>query len=253
MELKICHLYPDILNLYGDTGNLLCLEKRLQWRGIKASVTSLPMGQNEDFTQFDLFLIGGGQDFEQEVLLEDLHRGKDREIIGAIEDEKTFLAICGGYQMLGQYYKTHEGVQCDFIGALDLYTEGAAPRLIGDYMFECPEERGGVIVGFENHSGRTYLGDGVQPLGRVLAGYGNNGIDGTEGCRYHNVFGTYCHGPILPKNPAFADYLLETALKRKYPSMSLAPLDDTKEQQAHAYVEKRLRSGEDMRRNTKYQ
>lgn len=253
MELKICHLYPDILNLYGDTGNLLCLKKRLEWRGIDAVVTSLPMGQTADFTQFDLFLIGGGQDFEQEVLLQDLHRGKDKEIISAIEDGKTFLAICGGYQMLGQYYKTHEGVQCDFIGALDMYTVGSSPRLIGDYMFECPQENGGsVIVGFENHSGRTYLGDKVKPLGKVLSGFGNNGEDGTEGCRYNNVFGTYSHGPVLPKNPVFADYLLETALKRKYPDASLLPLEDDRETAAHDYMEARLRSGEDPMKKAKY-
>lgn len=253
MKLNICHLYPDVLNLYGDTGNLLCLKKRLQWRGIDAEITSLSMGQTADFTGFDLFLIGGGQDFEQEVLLQDLHRGKDKEIISAVEDGKTFLAICGGYQMLGQYYKTHEGVQCDFIGALDLYTVGAEPRLIGDYMYECPSENGGsVIVGFENHSGRTYLGDRVKPLGKVLSGHGNNGEDGTEGCRYNNVFGTYSHGPVLPKNPVFADYLLTTALQRKYPNAVLEPLGDEREQQAHDYMENRLRSGEDPMKNARY-
>lgn len=253
MELKICHLYPDVLNLYGDTGNLVCLEKRLRWRGIDAQVSSLPMGETADFTQFDLFLIGGGQDFEQEVLLEDLHRGKDKQIISAVEDGKVFLAICGGYQMLGQYYKTHTGKQCDFIGALDLYTVGSEPRMIGNYMYECAPESGGcTVVGFENHGGRTYLGPGVRPLGKVITGYGNNGEDGTEGARYQNVFGTYSHGPLLPKNPAFADMLLKTALERKYGKADLAPLDDTMELRAHSYMENRLRAPVDPEARSKY-
>lgn len=242
MELKICHLYPDVLNLYGDTGNITCLKKRLEWRGISAQVTALPIGETADFTDFDLFFIGGGQDFEQGVLLEDLHRGKDREIISAIEDGKVFLAICGGYQMLGQYYRTYTGEQCDFIGALDLHTIGSEERMIGNYMFQCPPENGGcTVVGFENHSGRTYLGPGVEPLGHVLSGFGNNGEDGTEGARYKNVFATYSHGPLLPKNPSFADLLLLTALRQRYPDAELEPLNDTLEINAHDYMENRLK------------
>lgn len=241
MELRICHLYPDVLNLYGDTGNISCLAQRLRWRGIEALITPLPIGETADFTKFDLFFVGGGQDFEQEVLLEDLHRGKARELISAVEDGKVFLAICGGYQMLGRYYKTHTGEQCDFIGALDLYTEGTDKRMIGNYMFELPPENGGGnIVGFENHSGKTWLGSGVTPLGRVLSGFGNNGEDGTEGARYKNVFGTYSHGPLLPKNPAFADMLLLTALRLRYPQAELAPLDDALELSAHRYMAGRL-------------
>lgn len=241
MELKICHLYPDVLNLYGDTGNITCLKKRLEWRGISAQVTALPIGETADFTDFDLFFIGGGQDFEQGVLLEDLHKGKDKEIISAIDDGKVFLAICGGYQMLGQYYKTYTGEQCDFIGALDLHTIGSEERMIGNYMFQCPPENGGcTMVGFENHSGRTYLGPGVEPLGHVLSGFGNNGEDGTEGARYKNVFATYSHGPLLPKNPAFADLLLLTALRQRYPDAELEPLNDTLEINAHDYMENRL-------------
>ena len=237
MEFRICHLYPDILNLYGDTGNLVCLKKRLQWRGIDVSVTPLPYGKTADLTQFDFFLIGGGQDFEQEVLLEDLCQGKAREIRAAVEDGKVFLAICGGYQLLGQYYKTHTGEQYDFTGALDLHTVGAAPRLIGNYLYTCtPENGGSTVVGFENHSGRTYLGQKVRPLGHVQIGFGNNGEDGTEGARYNNVFGTYCHGPILPKNPAFADELLLTALRQRNPNFELAPLDDTLELNAHDFM-----------------
>ena len=232
--LRICHLYPDLLNLYGDRGNILCMRRRLEWRGIDAEVTEVTVGQQADFTQFDLFFIGGGQDFEQEVLLSDLKAGKGSEIKAAIADGKTFLTICGGYQMLGSYYETYDGQRCDFIGALDLYTVGSKTRMIGNYKFKCGEAAGGsVVVGFENHSGKTHLGRGVEPLGTVLAGFGNNGEDGTEGAHYKNVFGTYSHGPMLPKNPEFCDMLLATALERRYGKAELAPLDDTLELLAH--------------------
>ena len=168
------------------------------------------------------------------MLLEDLHRGKDREIISAIEDGVAFLTICGGFQMLGTYYETYDGKRCDFIGALDLHTVGSKTRMIGNYKFRCGADSGGsVIVGFENHSGKTRLGGGVKPLGTVLAGYGNNGEDKTEGVHYKNVFGTYSHGPLLPKNPEFCDFLLKTALERKYGRAELAPLDDKAELFAH--------------------
>ena len=234
MELKICHLYPDVLNLYGDGGNIRCLTQRLRWRGIGADVTKMPIGAKESLAGFDLVFIGGGQDFEQEVLLEDLHRGRDKELIAAAEDGMCMLAICGGYQMLGSYYETHDGTRCDFVGALDLYTVGAKTRMIGNYMYRIDEKLGGfTVVGFENHSGKTRLGSGVEPLGSVLAGFGNNGEDHTEGAHYKNVFGTYSHGPLLPKNPDFADLLIRTALERKYGSAELAPLDDALEKAAH--------------------
>lgn len=241
MKLEICHLYPDVLNLYGDNGNILCLRKRLAWRGIDSSVTRVPIGVSVDFTKYDIFFIGGGQDFEQEVLLEDLGRGKGAEIKSAVADGKTFLAICGGYQMLGRSYTTWDGVQCDFIGAIDYHTLGAETRMIGNFAFRCGEASGGsVVVGFENHSGRTWLGGGVAPLGQVLSGSGNNGEDGTEGVRYRNVFGTYSHGPVLPKNPEFADAILRAAIAQKDPSFVLEPLEDTLEREAHAYMTKRL-------------
>ena len=234
MELKICHLYPDVLNLYGDGGNIRCLIQRLNWRGIGAQVTKMPIGSKESLAGFDLVFIGGGQDFEQQVLLEDLHRGRDRELIAAVEDGVCFLTICGGYQMLGRSYETHDGKRCDFVGALDLYTVGAKTRMIGNYMYKVPDSLGGfTVVGFENHSGKTRLGAGVEALGKVLAGFGNNGEDGTEGAHYKNVFGTYSHGPLLPKNPDFADLLIRTALARRYGSAELAPLDDTLERAAH--------------------
>ncbi len=234
MELKICHMYPDVLNLYGDGGNIICMKKRLNWRGIEASVTKLPIGERASLADFDIVFIGGGQDFEQEVLLDDLHRGKDREIMSAIDDGVVFLTICGGYQMMGSYYETYDGKRCDFIGAVDLYTVGSKQRMIGNYKFRCADDAGGsVVVGFENHSGKTYLGAGAKPLGQVLAGFGNNGEDGTEGVRHKNLFGCYCHGPMLPKNPAFCDMLLQTALERRYGAVTLDPLDDRAELAAH--------------------
>ena len=241
MELKICHMYPDVLNLYGDRGNVRCLQQRLRWRGIDSAVERLPIGAQARLGDFDLVFIGGGQDFEQQVLLEDLHRGKDREIRAAIEDGIPFLTICGGYQMLGHYYETYDGQRCDFIGALDLYTVGSKQRMIGNYKFQCgPESGGSLVVGFENHSGKTRLGSGVQPLGQVLAGFGNNGEDGTEGARYRNVFGTYSHGPLLPKNPALCDFILLTALQRKYGAAKLSPLDDAAELAAHDEMAERI-------------
>ena len=239
MELNICHLYPDILNLYGDRGNILCMRKRLAWRGIDVNVDEVSIGQKLEASKYDRLFIGGGQDFEQEVLLPDLRGAKTEELKAAIEDNLPVLAICGGYQMLGQYYKTWDGVQCDFTGALDLYTVGSKQRMIGNYMFTC-DELGCTVVGFENHSGKTYLGDGVKPIGKVLAGYGNNGEDGFEGARYKNVFATYSHGCLLPKNPQIEDFMLKTALERKYGAMELKPLDNTLETAAHDYMQKRL-------------
>lgn len=230
MELKICHLYPDVLNLYGDRGNVLCMKKRLEWRGIDCSVTELPLGHRANFSDFDLFFIGGGQDFEQTLLLEDLATGKAKDLIAAAEDGKTVLGICGGYQLLGHYYETAAGERCDFLGLADFYTVGAATRMIGNFSFDC---EGQTVVGFENHSGKTWLAEGLCPLGRVISGNGNNGEDGTEGLRYKNVFGTYSHGPILPKNPSLCDKILMTALMRKYGECELMPLNDLSEIAAH--------------------
>ena len=237
-KVQICHLYPDLLNLYGDRGNIICLRQRLAWRGIDAEVLEVPVGEKADLTKCDMIFIGGGQDFEQEVLLPDLRSGKDLELKAAIEDGKTILAICGGYQMLGSYYETWDGVRCDFINAIDYYTVGSKKRMIGNFAFEClPESGGSTVVGFENHSGKTYLGSGVKPLGKILAGGGNNGEDGGEGVRYHNVFGTYSHGPVLPKNPELCDFILQTALSDR---VELTPLNDQAELAAHDAMLKRL-------------
>lgn len=242
MELNICHLYPDVLNLYGDRGNIIAMQRRLQARGIAVSVHTCSIGEKLDASAHDLFFIGGGQDFEQEILLRDLAQGKAKEMINAVEEEKTFLAICGGYQMLGQYYKTWDGNQLDFIGAIDVHTIGAKERMIGNYMFKTDARSADtVVVGFENHSGKTYLGKNVQSMGRVLAGNGNNGEDGGEGARYKNVFATYSHGSLLPKNPVLCDFILETALTQKYgKAVSLSSLPDVFEKNAHDYMERRL-------------
>ena len=240
MELKICHLYPDVLNLYGDRGNVACMSRRLTWRGIDVTTDEIKIGDKLDASQYDLFFIGGGQDFEQEVLLQDLAGEKTAQIRSAIEDGKTFLAICGGYQMLGHYYKTWDGVVCEFTGALNLYTEGSKDRMIGNYAFSFDDLPGERIVGFENHSGKTYLCDGVKPLGTVLHGFGNNGTDGTEGARYKNVFASYSHGCLLPKNPALCDSILTTALKTKYGEAELAPLPDKLETLAHDAMLRRI-------------
>ena len=238
-ELKICYLYPDVLNLFSDGGNITCIEKRLEWRNMKADVTRISLGEKFNANDYDMFFIGGGQDFEQGIHLNDLIGEKAAEIRKAVEDEKVFLAVDTGFELLGNYYKASDGTQYDLVGALNIHTEAGKERFIGNFCFE--NEEMGKIVGFENHGGRTYLGEGVKPLGKVLAGKGNNGTDGTEGARYKNVFATYAHGAVLPKNPAFADYIIKTALERKYgKAVELPGLDDTVEMNANKYMVSRL-------------
>lgn len=236
MMIRIAHLYPDMLNLYGDRGNIIALTERMKARNIDVVTDQITMGKSFNSDDYDILFVGGGQDFEQDVLLDDLKKGKDLEIKRAIENSKVFLAICGGYQMLGKYYKTYDGKMLEYMGALDFYTEGKEERMIGNYAFKTKE--GIEVVGFENHSGRTYLGKNVEPLGKMIKGYGNNGEDGTEGVRYKNTFGTYSHGPILPKNAKFADLLIAKALENKYGKTELSPLDDTLEIKAQQQVMK---------------
>ncbi|MFO7611796.1 MAG: glutamine amidotransferase [Clostridia bacterium] len=240
-QLKICHLYPDLLNLYGDRGNISALRNRLEWRGIQAIVTEVPSGTSFTASDQDIVFIGGGQDFEQEILLDDLAGEKTKHIREAVDTGVVFLAICGGYQLLGTHYTTYDGLQYDFTGIMDIHTIGDKKRMIGDFMFDMDDDS--VILrisGFENHSGRTYLGKGIKPLGKIIKGYGNNGTDGTEGARYNNVFCSYSHGPLLPKNPGLCDILLETALKRRYGDYSLSKLDDSIENMASELIIKRL-------------
>ena len=241
MELNICHLYPDVLNLYGDRGNIACMKKRLEWRGIGCTVSELPLGAKDDLSGYDLFFIGGGQDFEQTVLLADLRAGRAENIRSAAEDGKPFLCICGGYQLLGRGYRTADGQWCDYTGILDFTTEGSYDRMIGNYAYRLhTESGGGIVIGFENHGGRTRLSPALTPLGTVLCGHGNNGEDKTEGVRYKNIFGTYSHGPLLPKNPAFCDEILRTALGYKYGTADLSPLDDNAEEAARQVMLSRL-------------
>lgn len=243
--LNICHLYPDLLNLYGDRGNILALLKRAQWRGIEVNISNLSLGDNFQPENYDIIFLGGGQDYEQEILQQDVLKKKGPEIINAINNDKVFLCICGGYQLLGNYYKTWDGKEINYLGAIDLWTIGGKKRMIGNTAYEFDflksDSCDGRIVGFENHSGRTYLGEGVKPLGKVIKGNGNNGEDQTEGAIYKNVFCTYSHGSILPKNPAFTDHLLTITLKQKYNDfVSLMSLDDEFELLAHNSMLKRI-------------
>lgn len=241
MEIKICHMYPDVLNLYGDRGNVICMKYRLQRRGIQVKIIELPIGEKIDFSDCDIIFVGGGQDFEQRLIMDDFDGAKTSSLKSAIEDGVTMLAICGGYQMLGHYYETSTGEKLKFTGLLDLYTVSGARRMVGNFRFHCTAaEISQHVIGFENHSGKTFLASELTPLGRVTAGYGNNGEDRTEGIRYKNVFGSYCHGPMLPKNPEFCDYILKCALNRKYGTTALDKLDDSIENLAYKQTLRRI-------------
>ncbi|NLI93832.1 MAG: glutamine amidotransferase [Peptococcaceae bacterium] len=237
MRLVIYHLYPDLLDLYGDRGNILALSARCRWRGIEVDIRRVTLGDPIDFSQADILFLGGGSDREQSLLVEDLG-SRAKELADSIEDGLVILTICGGYQLLGQYYQTGEGKKIPGLKILDLYTIAGSKRLIGNVVAEMNEEVFSLntLVGFENHSGKTYLGPGLQPLAKIIRGYGNNGEDKQEGVRYKNVLGTYLHGPLLPKNPHIADWMILSALKRKGLGDSLALLDDTMEINAHRAI-----------------
>ncbi|HZK85275.1 MAG TPA: glutamine amidotransferase [Desulfosporosinus sp.] len=236
MKFNICHLYPDLLDLYGDRGNILALEARCRWRGIEPVVQKASLGEDLDFMGMDILFIGGGSDREQGLLVQDLMR-REKELRVAIEKGLVVLAICGGYQMLGKYYQMASGEKIQGLGIIDIWTIAGEKRLIGNVVVEID---GRTLVGFENHSGKTYLGEGVMPLGKVLFGHGNNGDDQDEGVRYHNVFGSYLHGPLLPKNPHFADLLLGLAILRRGEDLRLSELDDQLEELAHEVMVKKL-------------
>jgi lipid II isoglutaminyl synthase (glutamine-hydrolysing) len=236
VTIRICHLYPRLLSVAGDRGNLFALVRRCAWRGIACSVTEADVGEVPDFAQSDLILVHGGQDREMTAAAEDLIR-KAGPLREAIETDAVVLAVCAGYQLLSHHYTPAAGPPIPGIGVLDAITEGGTARLIGHVAAECQLADGSrhQLAGFENHSGRTWLGSGAAPLARVLAGAGNNGTDGTEGARYREVYATYLHGPVLPKNPWLADHLLSRALARRHPDFGpLTALSDAAEAQAHA-------------------
>jgi len=229
LDLVIGWLYPTKMNIYGDRGNVLTLERRARWRGIDARTVGIGVGDPVP-DDIDLFFFGGGQDGEQVAVARDLQGAKGEAIRRAVENGAAMLAICGGYQLLGHEYRPHDATPLPGIGLLDLVTVAGPERFIGNVVVDSPF---GPLVGFENHSGLTTLGPGVEPLGKVRVGRGNNGRDGHEGALQGNVIGCYLHGALLPKNPALADWLIERALARRHGPVTLAPLDDALELSAH--------------------
>lgn len=233
MKITIGHLYPDLLNLYGDRGNIQCLMKRCLWRGIQAETIPFELDDKIDFSGLDIVLLGGGSDREQMLVCRKL-RKIQKDFKEYVESDGVVIAICGGYQLLGSYYRTEQGMITG-LELVDMYTEQGEGRLISNIvlkseLFDMP------VVGFENHGGRTFIKDN-RPLGKVLYGSGNDGESGYEGVVYRNVIGTYLHGPLLPKNPQLADWLILKALQKKYgPEVTLEPLDDTQEREANDYV-----------------
>ena len=214
MKLRICHLYGNLMNTYGDNGNLLMLQHRAKKLGYEVETTLISLEEDFNPDDFDIVMFGGGQDYEQTVVAKDLQNKKDA-LIQYIEDNGVVVAICGGFQLLGRYYVNASGERLNGISAIDVCTNGQFPsRLIGDIeIFN--EEFGETYLGYENHIGRTYLGKNMKPLGKVVKGFGNNEEDHVEGCHYKNVFCSYFHGPILVRNQHLADRIIETAAERQ--------------------------------------
>lgn len=246
MKITIGYLYGDLMNIYGDTGNIIALKKRAEWRGIEVEIKNISLGAKLNHLPSglkpDIYFFGGGQDQAQSLVAADLaSSGKGKIIKKEVERGIPLLSICGGYQLLGEFYKPHKGPKLPGIGLFPVYTLASHDRMIGNIVIE---SMFGKLVGFENHSGKTYLKKGAAPLGMVLKGYGNNGQDQTEGCVYKNAIGCYMHGSLLPKNPKLADWLLKKALEVKYgKEIKLEPLDNTLEFQAHHQVIKKLKCG----------
>lgn len=244
LTIRLGHLYPEQLNVYGDRGNILTLTQRCAWRGLTLAVTPLALGDALDPAAFDMLFIGGGQDREQDEVARDLREVKAAGLRDAVEADVPVLAVCGGYQLLARFYRPADGPEMEGLGIFDAWTlhKGKrVPRCVGNVALRWGET---TLVGFENHGGRTYLGAGTQPLGQVLAGHGNNSEDHMEGCVYHHAYGTYLHGSLLPKNPHLADHLLRLALVRRYgqetAASAMTPLDDALEWQAHDAMLRRL-------------
>ena len=245
MKLVLGYLYPSVMSQYGDWGNVLAITQRCKWRGIDVEIDDLEVGDRVNPDRVDLLLVGGGADGHQRLVYEDLLNVKGDDIRRAITDGVAAFAVCAGYQLWGHYYKTANGDELPGLGIfdahtihraaqtgtrLDTITKAGSVRAVGNLVVRWGSE---VLVGFENHGGRTYLRDGSAPLGRIIAGSGNNSEDGWEGCVTGNAIGTYMHGPAFPKNPALADHLIAAALNRRYGTVALEPLDDNRETSAH--------------------
>jgi lipid II isoglutaminyl synthase (glutamine-hydrolysing) len=244
LRVVIGHLYPDYLNIYADRGNMAVLAQRAAWRGIGFEVEAIGMGDEVPPGKHDLYYIGGGQDREQGLVARDLV-DKGESLREEVADGAALLAVCGGYQLLGRFYRGRDGEELPGIGFFPHETHAGERRMIGDVLLECelrPDERR-TLAGFENHAGRTYLDAGAEPLGRVVAGFGNDGESGYEGCRVGLALGTYLHGPLLPRNPWLADWLLSAALLRKTGEwLELDTLPDALEAEAHAVSAARARA-----------
>jgi CobQ-like glutamine amidotransferase family enzyme len=242
VNIGVAHLYPDYLNIYADRGNIAVFERRATRRGHTLQVTAVEPGDTLDPSAFDLIYIGGGQDREQALVAPDLaRRGKDLQ--RAVESGTALLAVCGGYQLLGRGYRGRDGAWLQGAGLFPLETVAGDRRLIGDVLLEVDLDGMTTgVAGFENHAGRTLLDAGANALGKVIAGHGNDGVSGLEGCRVASALGTYLHGPLLPRNPALADWLLARALEHAGGDSTLEPLGDELEQLAHAVSAGRARS-----------
>lgn len=231
LKISIAHLYPKLLNLYGDRGNVITLIKRCEWRGIEVEFEEINTG--DSIKEHDLYFIGGGQDKQQIEVAGELYLQKNN-LTDQRDKGAVFLGICGGYQLMGHYYRPFDAEQLNGISLMDAYTVAGKKRFIGNVTAVTDFLDPRTLVGFENHSGLTYLQGETKPLATVTTGNGNNGQDKTEGGRYKNVFGTYLHGSLLPKNPHFADYLIELALEKRYnDKITLDKLDDALEYQTH--------------------
>ena len=244
MNIRLAHLYPDYLNIYADRGNIAVLAQRARWRGHELDVEGVGPGDELEPGRHDLLYIGGGQDREQALIAPDL-AAKGPALREAVAGGAAVLAVCGGYQLLGHFYRDQSGAELPGAGVFPLRTEAGTSRMIGDVLLECELDPGEqrTLAGFENHAGRTYLDERAIPLGRVVAGFGNDGKSGFEGCRVERAIGTYLHGPLLPRNPWLADWLLAQALAhRSGEPPALEPLADELEARAHAVSAERARA-----------
>ncbi len=239
-KFVIAHMYPNLMNLYGDRGNLLCLQKRLGWYGHQGEIAPVNLNDQLDFKQIDMLFMGGGSDREQGLAYNDLLLKADK-LMQEIENGLPVLCICGAYQLLGKYYKSYDGTTMNGLGFFDLHTEGKKERLIGNILLSSEIDGQKITVaGFENHGGRTYLNDNnLQPFGTVIKGHGNNGEDGSEGLKFRNLIGTYLHGPLLPKNPVIADFFIRAMAYRQGIELDRV-LDNSIEDFAHEQVQKKI-------------